>query len=379
MTPNEQKLRKFISNEIKTVIKESIRPRRTLASLIFEADEKKDDSAATTLDISKGPSAAISFLNGPGADKRVRALLAAGTEDGSTEDESAKITEGSAVIANLIPTQVEIELTKSIGYPLAKFDALKNMIAGGVQRIGPSGNDMIVTSGNLIVDGHHRWSSLFSVAGPGGEIASINVELQETDAASVLAIVQTAIASTLDGAVPAAKAGGMNILGKSEKEIAGLIRKAYESGQGEAGPVLADEFVEKCLQDDGVVKHFGLEKVKGSFGIASVADAKTESLIREKVELNRKALAAARQIIINKVANNLSKMNQPAEGSPPRVDMPQLDKAGGGVMGALDKLSSGEVNYKEPFKNKTPVKKESSSNEGEVLIERWQRLAGIVK
>jgi len=278
-----------------------------------------------------------------------------------------------------VPTQVEIELTKSIGFPLAKFDSLKGMISGGVQRIGPSGNDMIVTSGNLIVDGHHRWSSLFSVAGPGGEIASINVELQETDTASVLAIVQTAIASTLGGAVPAAKAGGKNILGKSEKEIAGLIRKAYESGQGEAGPVLADEFVEKCLQDDGVVKHFGLEKVKGSFGIASVADAKTESLIREKVELNRKALAAARQIIINKVANNLSKMNQPAEGAPPRVDMPQLDKAGGGVMGALDKLSSGEVNYKEPFKNKTPVKKESSSNEGEVLIERWQRLAGIVK
>jgi len=41
MTSNEQKLRRLISNEIKTIIKESVRPRRTLASLIFEEDEKK--------------------------------------------------------------------------------------------------------------------------------------------------------------------------------------------------------------------------------------------------------------------------------------------------------------------------------------------------
>lgn len=81
----------------------------------------------------------------------------------------------------------------------------------------------------------------------------------------------------------------------------------------------------------------------------------------------------AREAIINRVANNLSQMNQPADGAPPRVDIPQLDKAGSGVMGALDKLASGEVNYKAPFK------KESSSNEGEILIERRQKIAGIIK
>ena len=36
MTLNEQKLRRLISNEIKTVIKESVHPRRSLVSLIFE-------------------------------------------------------------------------------------------------------------------------------------------------------------------------------------------------------------------------------------------------------------------------------------------------------------------------------------------------------
>ena len=45
MASNEQKLRRFISKEIKSVIKESVRPRRnrSLSSLIFEEDEKPAD------------------------------------------------------------------------------------------------------------------------------------------------------------------------------------------------------------------------------------------------------------------------------------------------------------------------------------------------
>lgn len=289
----EKQFRNLIISETRRILNETSPRRRSLKSLLpqlFEKEDKKKGDADnkgdadTELDISKGPSAAVGFLNGPGADKRVRALLSAGTEDCSKDDEAAKITEGSANIADLVPTQVEIELTKSIGYPLAKFDALKNMIGGGVQRIGPLGNDMIVTSGNLIVDGHHRWSSLFSVAGPGGIIAAIDVALQETDAASVLAIVQAAIASTLGGAVPKAKAGGMNILGKSEKEIAGLIRQAYKSGGGEAGPVLSDEFVKSCLEDEGVVKHFGLDDKKNRL-ILPTTKPQRKSQIKQSLNL----------------------------------------------------------------------------------------------
>jgi hypothetical protein len=205
---------------------------------------------------------------------------------------------------------------------------------------------MIVKSGNLIVDGHHRWSSLFSVAGPLGEIAAINVTLPEKDAASVLAIVQTAIATTLDGEVPKAKAGGMNILGKGKDELKKLIESAAGT-VGEAGEILSDDFVQKCIYDGQVSSHFDLKDVK--------------------------EVKAAREKIIDKVAENLLQMKQPAEGSPPRVDMPQLDKAGGGVQGVMDKLASGDVNYKPPFAA------EASSKAGNVLVERWQKLAGLIK
>lgn len=361
MKLTESQLRKIIRNETKSVLREATSPRkRSLVSLIFEEEDIAKGEELEKLDVSKGPTETIAWLNGPGADPRVRALLNSGRRDGAPTDEAAKVAEGSATIGNLKPTQIEIELTKSIAFPLSKFDSLKKMISGGVQRVGPPGNDMIVTSGDLIIDGHHRWSSLFSVAGPDGQIASIDISLPEKDAGSVLAVVQTAIASTLTGGepVPKAKAGGMNILGKGKDELVKLIESAADSGGGEAGAILTDEFMKKCLGDKQVSSHFSLE------GITDLAEA--------------------RKKIIDKVADNLSKMNPPAEGAPPRVDMPQLDQAKGGVQGALDKIAAGKVNYKPPFdvvkdKKDSADKKESLKRSEDVLIERWQRLAGLVK
>jgi hypothetical protein len=362
---NELQLRKIIREETGKFLKK--RPVRRL----LEAENEKEDMSQ--LDISKGPSATVEWLNGPGADPRVRAVLSAGNADGKPNDEKAKLSETGKTIGSLIPTQVEIELTKSIAFPLSKFKSLKSMIGGGVQRVGPPGNDMIVTSGNLIIDGHHRWSSLFSVAGPNAQIAAVDIKLPEKDAASVLSIVQTAIASTLESGepVPAAKAGGMNILGKSRDEIADLITEAYESGGGEAGAILTDDFITACMSDAVVAKHFGL-----SSGKSTKAESRRygKSLLKEAEEDT--GIAAAREQIISKVADNLALMNQPADGAPPRVDMPQLDKAKGGVMGALSNLATGVVNYKEPFTAKESV---SSRAQGSVIIERWQKLAGLIK
>lgn len=375
----------------------------TLSSLLFEAEGDSESGttpnaagpdALSKLSVKSGPSNVVEFLNGPGADPRVRALLAAGKSDGDEADEAATITAAEPTIGGLIPTQIEIELTKSIGYPLAKFDVLKKMISGGVQKIGPKGNDMIVKSGDLIVDGHHRWSSLFSVAGPSGQIAAIDVSLPEKDAASVLAIVQTAIASTLKGPVPKAKAGGMNILGKSEDQIASLITKAYESGEGEAGPILTNKFVSMCMADPSVNEHFGLQKANivgprrpRKEKSEGESDQKAESRSFQGMSLlekrgsfsgkygERDRIARARRHIIKFVANNLSQMKQPAEGSPPRVDMPQLDKAGGGVTGALEKLKAGDVNYKPPY----AAESHRRGNNDQIVLERWQKLAGLIK
>lgn len=328
-----------------------------LTDLLFEQEEKDDkeklskDAIAVAKkempDVKAGPSEMLKFLNGPGADPKVRAVLAAGQRDGDPEDEKSSPKSASPLIGALKPTQVEIELTKSIAYPLAKFKAYKSMMSGGVQKIGPPDNDHIVINGDLIVDGHHRWSSLFSVTGPKGQIAAYDLGIPSKDAASVLSKVHVGIAATLKSGepVPKAKAGGKNILGKSKDEIKSLI----ESSVGEstdAGEILSDDFVKSCLADAEVSKHIGLKP-----GM--------------KVDEVRKA-------IIEKTADNLSKMQQHADGAPPRVDMPQLDKAAGGVTGVIKDFQAGDINYKAPFG-------ESKKKQDEIILERWQRLAGIIK
>jgi len=324
-----------------------------LAKILFEqSDEKVAAFVDKHLDVSKGPTETLKFLNSPqGRDPRVRAILGAGLEDGSEKDESALLKETAVVVGGLVPTQIEIELMKSISWPLANIKQLRSMVAPGVHKIGPPGNDKIFRSGKLIIDGHHRWSSLFSVTGPHGKIASINLAIPESDTKKVLASMQVAIASTLtDGeAVPNSKAGGNNILGKSKEEISKMIA-ASKGKQSEAGVILSDEFVQGCISDPAIRKHFGLQEG------GDVADA-----------TNR---------IISKVSENLSHMKQPAEGAPPRTDMPQIDKANGGVEAVAKALSAGEVNYKEPFEKKT---NESSKKDDELVMERWLKLSGLLK
>lgn len=363
MKLTETQLRRIISRETKVILREKKGDESTKEKGRKSFSDYKAAASAVSnkLDVSDGPTSIRAFLNGPGKDPKVRTVLAGGQTDGSPDDEATAPTETSVAVGSLIPTQSEIELTKSIAFPLAVLKGLKNSCGSGVKKIGPPGNDKIVISGNLIVDGHHRWSSLFAVGGPEAQIAAIDLGIPEQDAASVLAATQVAIASTLRGGetLPSAEAGASNILGAGKDAIKKMIEDAVASGSGEKGPMLTDGFVEACIKDKTIAAQFDLSPDM------SVEDA--------------------RAAIIEKVADNLGQLPQPASGAPPRDDMPQIDAATGGVKGVVKALGSGKVNYKEPFSSgvksekEKPTAQESSLPRGEILIERWQKLAGLIK
>jgi len=279
------KLRKFIKKEIRSALHESRGPRKkSLVSLIFESEDedlneaKKDKSnkrsgrksfadykaAASVvqkdMDVSAGPADVRAFLNGPDKDPKVRTVLAGGQTDGSPGDENITPIDTSIAVGSLIPTQKEIELSKSIAYPLAVFKGLKNSCGSGVKKIDAPGNDRIVISGNFIVDGHHRWSSLFSIGGPEAQIAAIDLGIPFDSAKTILAITQVAIASTLHGGetLPSVDAGESNILGKGKDAIKKMIEDAVSSGSGEKGPMLVDKFVDACIKDSTISEQFGL-------------------------------------------------------------------------------------------------------------------------
>ena len=319
------------------------------------SEDEAADWIKANISPEKGAKAVAKALNSAiGVSAPVRALLAKGTEDGDPGDEAGAKSDGSATLGSVKPTQNEIEFENSIKFPLTEFDngkggGLKPMcegtLAGSVQKIGPPGNDMIIVNGNLIIDGHHRWSSLFSVAGPSGKIAAIDLGLPGLTGKTGPAVAQIGIAASMGSGkrLPVATAGKMNILGASKDTILGYLKKSES--------IVTDDFCNKCVAEPSISEVFGLE----------AGDDPTT--VKSK--------------IFEKMADNLSKMPAPASGAPPRVDMPQFDATGGSkadsVAKVVDKLTIGETNYKDP------TVPESRRNGDQVILERWQKLAGIIK
>jgi len=270
----------------------------------------------------------VKFLNSPeGKDPKVRAALAAGKEDGQPGDETIGVGEASPPVGKMIPTQNEISLAKSIGFPLSDTKTLKNVATGD-----PTGQGMkIVSSDNLVIDGHHRWSSTWSVC-PECVINAVNIDLPGTKPLQKLASAQAAIVATIDpssGDVPKATAGaGDNILGAGAPKIASMITKLAADGatMGSGLPLLGDEYIEAVKTMPEGQKYFGVDQSM---------DAQT-----------------ARQTIIDKVSQNLANLPQPQ--GPPRDYMPQFDggethKGQVKLQQVINKMKSGEVNYKAPF------------------------------
>lgn len=89
-------------------------------------------------------------------------LLTTGGPNRGLSNSAITITYGAADVATLIPTQNEIDLAKSLKFPLRDPDQLATFFAGGV--ITPFGNPVVTSdNGAYIVDGHHRWSAIYLI------------------------------------------------------------------------------------------------------------------------------------------------------------------------------------------------------------------------
>ena len=73
----------------------------------------------------------VDFLNSPeGKDPKVRAMLGAGSKDGMPGDEVIEVDDNAQPqVGKLFPTQNEISLMKSIGYPLSRLDSVTNSLS----------------------------------------------------------------------------------------------------------------------------------------------------------------------------------------------------------------------------------------------------------
>ena len=328
--------------------KETLKMKRT-ARIISESEYQKQihlleaDTATIAANLTKayeaGPAEMRAYLDGPeGSSEEARALLQkqAADTDGDASDYKISIGKGSGAAMDYTPTQNEIDLMSSMSYPLGSAKTLIAAITSGPTAAG------IVTSGKLIIDGHHRWSGAIGIGGSDAKVDSTNIQWPGKDTAQILAAAQLTIAAKLGGTQPTPSQSAKfatNILGASADKIAKMIiaNVGKQTDAGAPGPLLNKAMCYEILKDTGMlqtINKWSGESVQGLKEISTGMDA----------------VQKLRNSIAQKVAENLAALPKP-DNAPVRADMPQFDPKVKGPKAStvIGDLGAGNFNVTPPF------------------------------
>ena len=328
---------------------------RRMPKLIDVLFEDMSDDVVTAL--KKGPAAAKKLGNEADPQELLKTLR--GDFDGVRKDDKVEIKSPElAKVGGFKPTQKEIDLMKSAAIPLGSAEFLEKAITSNTT--GAPGS--ITVAGNEVIDGHHRWSGVWAISGPKGDISVEDVSLPGgTD--QKLATAQLAIAAYKKPGqeMPAAgKPIEYNILGMPAKGIYDmLLQNVNKKPDKKApGPLLNDKML-KDASDSEVISKWAGFKIGADVG-------------------------KVRNAIAKKVAKNLSTIpKNPA--APDRADMPQFDhKSIGGAKAKktiYNLMKNADINLKPPFEPEEESKEANESIKGddELVMERWMKLSGLLK
>jgi len=283
-------------------------------------------SEQALVDINDGPDAVLAAAKDLIANPEV--LKAGQTDAAGPGDETFAIVKKSVPASSLQPTQSQIGTGQSLLDQAGdKYGNLDRAIAGG-KLASASGEFPILVFGNKVLDGHHRWSQ-FIATNPGAsvEVASLEAPgIKDADGALGLAHF---INLALYGKSPTKPFKGENVYAMSKEDIYDMALE----GMAESTPpkLFAANLIEKETAE-AAAEHF---------------------------------------------ASNLSQIAGP--GDHPRTSMPQAADAGDptGMTKTPEAGATGMINYLAPLSG--DVKAESRRIDSEVIIERWQKMAGLIK
>jgi hypothetical protein len=125
------------------------------------------------------------------------------------------------IVGKLTPTQNEIDVNKSLKFPLSNVESAEICLKGGV--IAVAGKRIITSGGGkYIIDGHHRWSQVCAL-NPDAKIAAIDLtDIKEPF--NALKATQLGIAADL-GKVPVAEVEGTNLLTIGKDQLISYVEK----------------------------------------------------------------------------------------------------------------------------------------------------------
>ena len=255
--------------------------------------------------------------------KPYQAIILGGLEefDGHSEDDKFIVKQSTSICRDLRPTQNEVVVSKSLKFSLQNPETfIKYNSSNGPFNVGPPGNDAIITfGGKFVIDGHHRWSSLYC-CNPNAGIHTWNISKEGLDPTDVLKAVQAAIFSKLKK-VPSAEGGGINLFAADKSTILNYVQSVLSKD-----PASAEKLRAYLV---------GLQEFK-QMGQALVHKPLTERIIWPNIEV-------------------LQSESKPISGATEREMMPQADKAGpiatgGELPAALEPLAIGKINVSKPLR-----------------------------
>ena len=154
-------------------------------------------------------------------------------------------------VSQLMPTQSEIDLNKSIKHSLTSEKSFERTFTNPIEINKP----IVTFRQNYIIDGHHTWLQAITL-NPNGKILSFNYD-GEISPIQMLKAVQGTIAAVKaddnnnNGKLPSNKADGPNLFDKSFNEE--KIRKYIEDTLDENLVDLYIERIDECMDYDTTI------------------------------------------------------------------------------------------------------------------------------
>jgi len=253
-----------------------------------------------------------------------QAAILNGLGDGALNDDKFTVESVIVTCRDLRPTQNEVVMSKSLEYPLVHAgDFIKYTSSNGPFKVGPPGNDAIITfGGKYVIDGHHRWSALYC-CNPDAQLHAFNISKPGETADDVLKGAQAAIMHAL-GRIPANKGGGINLFTVDQKTVLEYVHMLLKKHPKSA------QTLHKYLEEKGVLKEYR------QMGTQLVFKPLTTRVIWPNIKV-------------------LKTESPPMDSATSRPFMPQTDMVGGVVAGgetpaALEPLVRGIINTEKPFR-----------------------------
>ena len=285
-----------------------------IALLDEEADASKVDPDVFPLELSKAAAK---------AGEEAERLATKGDQDGNPNDDAVQASAGSMPVKDLKPSQSSMNIAIAALRKVEPFPG------------GPGGDlGAIITSDNHIMDGHHRWIAT-GMVDPNASVGGVVVEFPAKQMIAALNMITVSLGITTG------KPGTGGFGQFNEAGIKAELAKALADGvwAGSASEVQA-----------------ALEEFTGETGDA-VLDAASK-----------------------KMAENVAQLELSVPGGfPERPDMPVISAKKGHLDKAVALLRSGQVDLNPPYAEEGAEKQEESRRqEGDLIMERWKRLAGIL-